>query len=800
MNRLQENIEGKKEHSEHSNPGDFQQIIGRMFTCLDNPNVGKETVGRLLQILLDYGKVKAGALRIEKEEDFPFYEAKGFSSDFLEQEKCLCRRNPKGEIIRDSQGHPALECWCGMVLRRLMPPDIRFFTKRGSFWTNNSAQVISSCFRSTDLRKSCRQEGFESIALIPLWNGEEIIGLLQLSDVRQGCFTHEMIEIFENLMPIFGIALKRIQLSEAFQESVVARRNAEEERDLLLKRDQSNTLEIQLALKVLKQNEQRLRFILDSAQIGDWDLDLLSGTTQRSLKHDQIFGYSSFQSHWNHEIFLEHVYPPDREAVNRKFQNSLVTGEDFSAECRILHPDGGIRWIWTQGKFIFGQDGKPTNLLGIVKDIAGQKTAEEEIKKLNSVLEFRVAERTAQLEKVNEELRMGILELKQSEESLQKAKEAAETANRAKSVFLAHMSHEFRTPLNGVLGFADLLNGQFFGKLNKKQKDYVEQINESGKHLLALINDLLDISKIDAGDSPPQLETIRAREILESSVAMVKTQLERKKHIFRMKCDANLPLIEADRRKFRQIILNLLSNAVKFTPINGFIEIVAILEKTNMLFTIRDTGIGIDLQEQEKIFSEFYQVNRGRDQALGGTGIGLALTKRLVEQHGGKIGVESEPGKGSKFWFTIPVSTISEKGVESQAEKKQPLDKFVFNRRILVAEDNETNLAIILDFLHIHNHQTVIARNGQEAIDLAISFRPELILMDIRMPGLNGIEATKLLRQMPEFKDIPIIAFTASVAPESLDEYRNNEFNDILRKPAQSKELFRILKKYLDKP
>ena len=422
------------------------------------------------------------------------------------------------------------------------------------------------------------------------------------------------------------------------------------------------------------------------------------------------------------------------------------------------------------------------------------------MKKLNADLELRVAERTAQLAKVNEELRVGINELERSKEALLKTKEAAETANRAKSVFLAHMSHEFRTPLNGVLGFADLLNGQFFGKLNKKQKDYVIQIHESGQHLLALINDLLDIAKIDAGDGPLQLENIKPREIIESSVGMVKTHLERKKLILKVRCDQNLPLIQADRRKFRQIVMNLLTNAVKFTPLNGFIEMRAVREDGMILFTLKDSGIGIDPQDQEKIFSEFYQVNRNRDQALGGTGIGLALTKRLVEQHGGKIGVVSEPGKGASFWFNIPISSQLTQEVESTILQNHPLEKFVSNRKILVAEDNEANIAVILDFLHIHNHQTVIARNGQEAVDLALSFRPELILMDIRMPGINGIEATQILRGLPEFGSIPIIAYTASVCPESLNEYRNNAFTDILRKPAQSRDLFKILQQYLGTP
>ena len=203
------------------------------------------------------------------------------------------------------------------------------------------------------------------------------------------------------------------------------------------------------------------------------------------------------------------------------------------------------------------------------------------------------------------------------------------------------------------------------------------------------------------------------------------------------------------------------------------------------------------MKDQEKIFDEFHQLDRTRYEELGGTGIGLALARRLVELHGGKIGVESEKGKGSTFWFTLPDRSLAEK--KGGAEKSDIADETGYpnNHRILVAEDNPANLAMVLDMLSIHDHEAFVAKNGQEAVDLAQSSKPELILMDIRMPVMDGLEATRRLRAKPEFSDIPIIALTASVAEESREKYVEAGFTCHLPKPIQSKELFSMLKRHL---
>jgi signal transduction histidine kinase len=250
-------------------------------------------------------------------------------------------------------------------------------------------------------------------------------------------------------------------------------------------------------------------------------------------------------------------------------------------------------------------------------------------------------------------------ELRETLKKVEDANLLLEQAARAKTEFLSSMSHELRTPLNAILGFSDLLCGQHFGNLNDKQIKYVNQIDDSGKHLLSLISDMLDVSRIDAGAMELELEDVSPSELINATVSMMSSQFKGKKISVKTSIEPTLPVVTADLRKCKQILMNLLSNALKYTPEGGRVEIRAARSvDLQARIEVRDTGIGIEADERDKIFSEFYQADSVRDGKLGGTGIGLALTRRLVELHGGEIGVESEPGKGSTFWFTLPLKKV----------------------------------------------------------------------------------------------------------------------------------------------
>lgn len=390
------------------------------------------------------------------------------------------------------------------------------------------------------------------------------------------------------------------------------------------------------------------------------------------------------------------------------------------------------------------------------------------------------------------------LSIRRLEKNLIKEKEVAETAKKTMNNFLNGMSHELRTPLNGILGFADLLKRELFGPLNEKQKTYVEHIGSSGKHLLSLINDVLDIAKIDSGQAQLDLETLDINELIDGTLNMTKTQFMEKGIEVKTFVDSSLSTIEGDRRKCKQVFLNLLSNAIKYTPEKGKVGIRAENHKTFVKFLITDTGIGIKSEDQAIIFDEFQQADRVRDEAMGGTGLGLSLTRRLVQMHDGEIDVESEEGKGSTFWFTLPFKEpdkVKKEAGQSAADSEVSPKRT--GHRVLVAEDNKINLAMILALLQVRDHQVFIAKNGQEAVDLAQTQKPDIILMDMNMPVMNGFDATRSIRKIPGFSEIPIIAVTASVDKDNKEKCLQAGCTDLLPKPLESKELFETLDRYL---
>jgi signal transduction histidine kinase len=231
-----------------------------------------------------------------------------------------------------------------------------------------------------------------------------------------------------------------------------------------------------------------------------------------------------------------------------------------------------------------------------------------------------------------------------------------EIANKHKSEFLANMSHELRTPLNAIIGFSEVLLERLFGELNAKQDDYLKDIHSSGRHLLSLINDILDLAKIEAGRMELDTSTFNLASALSNAMTLVRERAQRHGIALELQVDPRLGEITADERKFKQIVVNLLSNAVKFTPDGGRIDINARRDDDKLVIAVRDTGIGIAEQDQATVFEEFRQVGRDYTNKQEGTGLGLALTRKFVELHGGRIGLKSEPGKGSTFTFSIPMT------------------------------------------------------------------------------------------------------------------------------------------------
>jgi PAS domain S-box-containing protein len=513
----------------------------------------------------------------------------------------------------------------------------------------------------------------------------------------------------------------------------------------------------------------------------NWPVDYVSKNVL------QLFGHSDEEFVSGRVPYSAVIHPDDLVRVGREVKN-LSEGGQLHYEhppYRIVTPDGAVRWVEDRTSVRRDEKGDVTLYLGLILDITARITLEETLAHERANLERTIEARTGEL---NEALtRQEVISLRLAQ------------AGHHKNRFLSTMSHELRTPLNAILGYDDLLKGEFFGPLNEKQKEYVQMIDDSGKHLLTLINDLLDLAKIDAGVMDVTLEFMEPAELIQACLVMINAQARKKGLAIDTVIAPELTSVKADRKRCIQILLNLLTNAVKYTPKGGRVEIHATCPPgVAVKIEVRDSGVGINPDDLESVFSEFHQADRVRDQALGGTGIGLALAKRLTELHRGEIGVESELGKGSVFWFTLPIRTGAKARIVRTAVDAG-LTGGPNAARILVAEDNDANLAMLLEMLSVHGHTVLVARNGQEAVELAKLEELDLILMDIRMPVMDGLEAARQIRGMPKHSGVPIIAVTASTGTSAAERQILAGCDEHLPKPIQTKQLFDVLARHLNR-
>ena len=378
------------------------------------------------------------------------------------------------------------------------------------------------------------------------------------------------------------------------------------------------------------------------------------------------------------------------------------------------------------------------------------------------------------------------------------ARQAAESASQAKTEFLASMSHELRTPLNVIVGMSELMAEQTLGPLNPRQTEGLQNVNESGRHLLELINDILDLSKIEAGQLQLDLQPMEIAAVCAASVRFVREAARRKDIRVETSVAPDLAPVLADERRVKQILVNLLANAVKFTPAGGRVGLDARIDAAagQVRFEVWDTGIGIASANFERIFQPFQQIDSSLSRQYSGTGLGLALVRRMAGLHGGSVEVQSETGQGSRFVILLPWQ--SEAGPPAPAPAT--LDSaFPFSAdplHILIAEDNEANRQVYAAYFLPRPCRVTYATNGREAIDLALTSRPDLILMDVHMPVLDGLEATRQLRADPRTEGLPIVAVTALAMPEDRLRCLEAGANAYLTKPINLRELSRTIARF----
>jgi len=380
--------------------------------------------------------------------------------------------------------------------------------------------------------------------------------------------------------------------------------------------------------------------------------------------------------------------------------------------------------------------------------LAQIQQSESALRMARDGLEQRVRDRTAELEAAKREV-------EEFSHSILLAKEEVERGSKFKDQFLSTMSHELRTPLNAVLGFSDLLADERYGPLNDRQQRYVAHIHTGGKHLLKLISDILDLSKIEAGRMELTRENVAVASAFAEVISGLYPLAEKKSQALLQKVEPNLH-VHADSMRFKQILMNLVANAIKFTPEDGRIELVARRVEDQVRMEVRDNGPGIPPDQQQRIFEAFVRLTQ-TGSATEGTGLGLAITSRLVELHGSKLGIESQPGEGTCFYFSLPLVAII---LDQPPETLVPVPRARKTPRILVIEDNEVTGQLIQSQLTSSGYETLKCAQPERATEIAAEHQPDAITLDLLMQPVHGLEVLLQLKNDPRTSNIPVIVVT----------------------------------------
>ena len=600
--------------------------------------------------------------------------------------------------------------------------------------------------------------------LVPILYADELWGFLSLTESEKSReWEEEEIKLLESLSVHLAIALHQVTINQKLQERLN---------------------ECQLAEMRLRQSEAQSRAILATIP------DIMVRVGADGIYRDYVTPYQDFGLLAKDSniagMAVKDVLPPDiAEQQLHYLHKALETGElqiyEQQLQVRDRLQDEEVRVLK------YGDD----EVLFMIRNISDRKKAERELHQLNQDLESKVEQRTKELKHTNQELAR---------------------VTRLKDEFLANMSHELRTPLNAILGMTDGLKEHFFGTVNEQQIAALQIIESSGSHLLELIDDILDLAKIESGQIELDMISIPVNHLCQASLTFIKQQALQKRIQLEFKFQFNLPNILVDERRIRQVLINLLNNAVKFTPEGGHIRLEASLlnnELTDDLkphqylrIAVIDTGIGILPENIHKLFQPFMQIDSSLNREYNGTGLGLALVKRIVEMHGGMVGLTSEVDIGSTFTIDLPYipicPLIDEKQDDNLAAETFSIDaNIVDNSLILLVEDNAANISMFSQCLKTKGYHFLVAKDGQEAIDYARLHKPDLILMDIQMPKVDGIEAIKEIRADPHLMDTPIVAITALVMAGDRDRCLEAGANEYLAKPVKIKQLEITIQQFL---
>lgn len=636
-------------------------------------------------------------------------------------------------------------------------------SKQGlSGWVIKHKKSLCISDLSKDKRYVASYANIKSGLYAPMMVGDEAIGSIAVESKKKNAFSTNDKRLLFTLANQAAISLENAKLYLEIQQELNER---------LLAEKNLSKLNLELEERVLLRTDEiesarrRLELATSAAGFGIWESMENTDTQFWDKQMYEIYGTSPNKYQPSFSNWLKFLSPEDREKIikNRTqlFQNEIPY--EMKIEYGITRADNSSRQIATHAIMLFDEKEQCKKLVGIDMDITAAKEAEKILHLANTKLAH---------------------------------------ALRIKDEFLANMSHELRTPLNAIMGLSESLIEETAGPINKKQGKYLKTVNESGHHLLSLINDILDLAKIESGEVLLHIEKVSLQKICEASIRMLKQQSQKKNQKIIYEFDENINNIWADERRLKQIIVNLLSNAIKFTPQGGNLGVKVNAEHKKDIIRIKiwDEGIGIDKKDQAQIFTPFVQIDSGLARKEVGTGLGLALVKQLVDLHNGHIRIESTPTQGSAFTIHLPSKRVKDTDklpylAKDNKEKEKQVSGI--GKSILLVEDTEALTMMIKDFLEKNKYQVFCAKNGIESISKSKKHQPNLILMDVMMPLMDGFEATKKIKAEPELKKIPIIGLTALAMPEDHQKCLEAGMDDYMSKPVILDELLSIIEKYL---
>jgi signal transduction histidine kinase len=551
----------------------------------------------------------------------------------------------------------------------------------------------------------------------------------------------------------------------------------------LLQDLQKYTSQLQKRETELEKLSERLTLSLKSGELGCWEWEVGEKKLHWDERMYELYAVTESPDLDLYDIWLNSLHPDDRAANASSLQQAILEKEKYEAEFRIVHPDQSIHFIRAYGTILRDAEGVAQRMIGINFNISDRKEVEE------------------QLLQTNEQLIR---------------------ATRLKDEFLANMSHELRTPLTAVLGMSEILQKEMLGSINERQQKALIAIRKGGRHLLELINDILDLSKISAGKVELDLESVSVQNVCDSSLVYVKQQAFQKRVEVYSNIAPNIHNILVDERRLRQILINLLVNAVKFTKKNGKVSLLVSVgcgdtwqgeaivpnqlkeqDLPMILFQVTDTGIGISNKDLHRLFQPFVQLDSGLNRQYEGTGLGLVMVKQIAELHDGQVMVTSAIGKGSTFTVALPYQMTEPNTRSPELHKPFSLpvakSKNAIAPLILLVEDNEANVQTFTSYLNAYEYRVVLAKNGEEGVAMAKTYQPDIILMDIQMPVMDGLQATRLIRAEPKLATVPIIALTARAMQGDQELCIEAGANQYLSKPVELEQLVDMIGQFLEK-